>query len=140
MVVYLFHAGMEYFCEAFSSFQVAEFGDTVFIVLRKRPLLFLHWYHHVTVLVYTWHAYKVGFLAVKLFPQKFLSSKTLVEDLCGNCFLVKLSLLLFPLCNVLKFKIYHIQWSFIYSTYMCAYEKSKKVVNYHQISWSCFFT
>ncbi|VDM95336.1 unnamed protein product [Thelazia callipaeda] len=37
---------------------IAEFGDTAFIVLRKRPLLFLHWYHHVTVLVYTWHAYK----------------------------------------------------------------------------------
>lgn len=27
-------------------------------MLRKRPLIFLHWYHHVTVLVYTWHAYK----------------------------------------------------------------------------------
>lgn len=44
-----------------STFQLVEFGDTAFIVLRKRPLLFLHWYHHVTVLVYTWHAYKVPF-------------------------------------------------------------------------------
>lgn len=32
--------------------------DTAFIVLRKKPLIFLHWYHHVTVLIYTWHAYK----------------------------------------------------------------------------------
>lgn len=38
--------------------QVAELLDTVFIVARKRPLLFLHWYHHISVLVYTWHAYK----------------------------------------------------------------------------------
>uniref|UniRef100_A0A0K0EV48 Elongation of very long chain fatty acids protein n=1 Tax=Strongyloides venezuelensis TaxID=75913 RepID=A0A0K0EV48_STRVS len=44
--------------ELFAMSKVAEFGDTAFIVLRKRPLIFLHWYHHVTVLVYTWHAYK----------------------------------------------------------------------------------
>ncbi|VDO59038.1 unnamed protein product, partial [Onchocerca flexuosa] len=47
-----------FWTEMFALSKIAEFGDTVFIVLRKRPLLFLHWYHHVTVLVYTWHAYK----------------------------------------------------------------------------------
>ena len=31
-----------------------ELIDTLFIILRKRPLNFLHWYHHTTVLVYTW--------------------------------------------------------------------------------------
>ncbi|KAL3283004.1 hypothetical protein HHI36_006161 [Cryptolaemus montrouzieri] len=34
-----------------------EFGDTFFIVARKQPLIFLHWYHHVTVLLYSWFAY-----------------------------------------------------------------------------------
>jgi len=34
-----------------------ELIDTYFIVARKRPLLFLHWYHHVTVLLYCWHSY-----------------------------------------------------------------------------------
>lgn len=33
-----------------------ELGDTLFIVLRKRPLIFLHYYHHVAVLIYTVHS------------------------------------------------------------------------------------
>ena len=37
--------------------KIPELLDTVFIVLRKRNLLFLHWYHHITVLLYCWHAY-----------------------------------------------------------------------------------
>jgi elongation of very long chain fatty acids protein 6 len=47
-----------FWTEKFAMSKVVEFGDTAFIVLRKRPLIFLHWYHHITVLVYTWHAYK----------------------------------------------------------------------------------
>jgi hypothetical protein len=31
-----------------------ELGDTFFLVVRKRPIIFLHWYHHVTVLLYCW--------------------------------------------------------------------------------------
>jgi len=37
--------------------KMVEFGDTAFIVLRKQRLIFLHWYHHVTVLIYCWFAY-----------------------------------------------------------------------------------
>lgn len=37
--------------------KVPELGDTLFVVLNKKPLMFLHWYHHVTVLLYCWHSY-----------------------------------------------------------------------------------
>lgn len=36
-----------------------ELFDTAFIVLRKKPLIFLHWYHHVTVLLFCWSAYSI---------------------------------------------------------------------------------
>ena len=32
-----------------------EFGDTVFLLLRKAPLTFLHVYHHVSVAIFTWY-------------------------------------------------------------------------------------
>ncbi|XP_001379069.3 elongation of very long chain fatty acids protein 3 [Monodelphis domestica] len=38
--------------------KIVELGDTAFIILRKQKLLFLHWFHHSTVLVYTSFAYK----------------------------------------------------------------------------------
>jgi len=34
-----------------------ELVDTAIILLAKRQLMFLHWWHHVTVLLYCWHAY-----------------------------------------------------------------------------------
>jgi elongation of very long chain fatty acids protein 6 len=34
-----------------------ELVDTFFIVIHKKPLIFLHWYHHITVLLYCWHSY-----------------------------------------------------------------------------------
>nr|QBO55930.1 elongation of very long chain fatty acid 3/6c [Brachionus rotundiformis] len=38
--------------------KVAELIDTLFIILRKQKLIFLHWYHHATVLIYCWFASK----------------------------------------------------------------------------------
>ncbi|EQC26232.1 hypothetical protein SDRG_15967 [Saprolegnia diclina VS20] len=39
--------------------KVPELIDTFFIVVRKKPLIFLHWYHHITVLMFCWHAFAV---------------------------------------------------------------------------------
>ena len=38
--------------------KLPELFDTAFIVLRKQPLIFLHWYHHATVLIYCWFSCK----------------------------------------------------------------------------------
>lgn len=35
----------------FIASKVWEFGDTALLVLRKRPVIFLHWYHHTSVLM-----------------------------------------------------------------------------------------
>lgn len=42
---------------AFILSKLPELLDTVFIVLRKKELQFLHWYHHVTVLIFCWNSY-----------------------------------------------------------------------------------
>ncbi|KAI6233451.1 GNS1 SUR4 membrane protein domain containing protein [Aphelenchoides fujianensis] len=40
----------------FGCSKLLELGDTLFIVLRKRPLIFLHYYHHAAVVVYSAHS------------------------------------------------------------------------------------
>ena len=40
--------------------KIPELMDTVFLILLKRPVTFLHWYHHLSVLVYCWHAFSVS--------------------------------------------------------------------------------
>lgn len=37
--------------------KIPELFDTVFMVLKKKPVIFLHWYHHITVLLYCWNSY-----------------------------------------------------------------------------------
>eukprot|EP00920_Eleutheroschizon_duboscqi_P029570 GHVT01071766.1.p1 GENE.GHVT01071766.1~~GHVT01071766.1.p1 ORF type:complete len:369 (+),score=4.88 GHVT01071766.1:361-1467(+) len=56
--VYTFgHGPAAFWMAMFVYSKYFELVDTVFIVLRKRNLSFLHWYHHSTVLLYTSDAF-----------------------------------------------------------------------------------
>lgn len=44
--------------------KVIEFGDTVFIILRKKPLQFLHYYHHLETCFVSFFIYSNGPLAL----------------------------------------------------------------------------
>lgn len=37
--------------------KIPELIDTVFLVVKGKPVIFLHWYHHITVLAYCWNSY-----------------------------------------------------------------------------------
>eukprot|EP00117_Sycon_ciliatum_P030324 scpid67126/ scgid23938/ Elongation of very long chain fatty acids protein 6; 3-keto acyl-CoA synthase elovl6; ELOVL fatty acid elongase 6 len=57
--------GLWSFIFALSKF--VEFGDTAFIVLRKKKLTLLHWYHHASVLLYCWFGFIDAAATGKLF-------------------------------------------------------------------------
>ena len=40
-----------------------ELIDTVFLVYLNKPVRFIHWFHHATVLLYCWHAYVNGIVS-----------------------------------------------------------------------------
>ncbi|RNF25826.1 fatty acid elongase [Trypanosoma conorhini] len=42
---------------AFILSKIPEMLDTAFLVFQKKPVIFLHWYHHATVMLFCWHAY-----------------------------------------------------------------------------------
>ena len=45
-----------FWCWLFIMSKIPELGDTIFIVLRKQKLIFLHWFHHMSVLMLVWLA------------------------------------------------------------------------------------
>ncbi|NXC04023.1 ELOV6 protein, partial [Orthonyx spaldingii] len=41
----------------FALSKLVELGDTLFIVLRKKKLVFVHWYHHLVTMIVCWCGY-----------------------------------------------------------------------------------
>lgn len=51
----------------FCSTKFLELTDTFFLIIRGRQVVFLHWYHHTTVLLYTYYSMVSGHSAGWLF-------------------------------------------------------------------------
>ncbi|CAL8091670.1 unnamed protein product [Orchesella dallaii] len=67
-----------YWLLAFILSKYLELGDTIFIVLRKRPLIFLQWYHHLVTLIVTWI---VGKKIMPCIPSNFHRASKMNEHL-----------------------------------------------------------
>eukprot|EP01059_Diplonema_ambulator_P035035 TRINITY_DN8139_c0_g1_i1.p2 TRINITY_DN8139_c0_g1~~TRINITY_DN8139_c0_g1_i1.p2 ORF type:complete len:303 (+),score=74.23 TRINITY_DN8139_c0_g1_i1:63-911(+) len=48
---------MGFFMTAFMFSKFPELGDTLFLLIMGKPIVTLQWYHHATVLAYSWFAY-----------------------------------------------------------------------------------
>ena len=40
--------------------KLVEFGDTIFLIFRGNTPEFLHWYHHISIALFSWRSYNVG--------------------------------------------------------------------------------
>jgi len=47
--------------------KIPDLLDTFFIILRKNPIRFLHWYHHFTVLLFCWMACVYSRIGIGIF-------------------------------------------------------------------------
>lgn len=71
----------------FTLSKLVELIDTLFLVLRKREVVFLHWYHHSTVLIYSWFSYRdeistgIWFIIVNYFVHSLMYSYYFLKSL-----------------------------------------------------------
>ena len=77
---------LSFFSLLFVLSKVVEFGDTFFIIVRKTPLNFLHWYHHVSVCIFSWHSLAIQgasahwFCAMNYFVHSVMYSYYMIKS------------------------------------------------------------
>lgn len=53
---FFYNGAPGFFVALFILSKIPELLDTVFLVLQKKQVIFLHWFHHTTVMLFCWHA------------------------------------------------------------------------------------
>ena len=66
--------------------KILELGDTIFIVLRKQKLIFLHWYHHITVMCYGWN---FSYSRRICYTQSFMSMNCFIHSIMYGYYAVR---------------------------------------------------
>ncbi|TPP53472.1 GNS1/SUR4 family protein [Leishmania donovani] len=67
-----------FYTALFMYLKTPELLDTLFLVLQRKPVSFLHWYHHIVTAIYCWHASYVlipsgiVFCAMNYFVHSFM--------------------------------------------------------------------
>ena len=67
-----------YVCILFNFSKFLEFIDTIFVVIRKSQLEFIHWYHHIVTCLYCWHCSYIAMSSGKFFVLMNLSVHTIM--------------------------------------------------------------
>ncbi|GET87099.1 fatty acid elongase, putative [Leishmania tarentolae] len=63
---------------AFNLSKIFELMDTVFLLLKRKPIPFIHWYHHTSVMLFCWNAHVsgisngLGFAVMNMFVHAIL--------------------------------------------------------------------
>lgn len=65
----------QYWMWLFAMSKIVELGDTIFIVLRKQKLIFLHYCHHVSALIYTWYSVSQNISLVSLSVHSIIATE-----------------------------------------------------------------
>jgi hypothetical protein len=69
--IYFYFVSHQKLVFIFNVSKIFEFMDTIFIVLRKQPLIFLHYYHHLVTMLFCWYANQQGILVANCGPYFF---------------------------------------------------------------------
>eukprot|EP00494_Astrolonche_serrata_P001183 UN01189 len=58
--------------------KIFELFDTIWLLLKKKDIAFLHWYHHISVFIFCWHSWLTVSPASMILPSMNFS----FMDLC----------------------------------------------------------
>ncbi|TPX31393.1 very-long-chain 3-oxoacyl-CoA synthase [Synchytrium microbalum] len=98
-----------------------ELLDTVILVLKKKPVIFLHWYHHAVIIfmVWTWLEYKIiysalGMLAntlVHVFMYYYYSVSSMGREVWFKKYLTSGQIIQFIMSFVLSIPYVYYHWT-----------------------------
>eukprot|EP01130_Rhizamoeba_saxonica_P014803 TRINITY_DN6504_c0_g1_i1.p1 TRINITY_DN6504_c0_g1~~TRINITY_DN6504_c0_g1_i1.p1 ORF type:complete len:265 (-),score=26.75 TRINITY_DN6504_c0_g1_i1:46-840(-) len=109
--------------------KLPEFLDTIFIVLRKKKLIFLHWYHHIATMWFCW----IAWVALLENGGAFAVLNLIVHSIMYSYYAASIAGLRFPQPIRMSITLLQIIQMFlgtiivVYNMYVCPYHP---MVNY----------